>query len=123
MSITKTTKERGYGYTQHEVPRKNLLYNLVDGTECEYCARPMYHDPAKNFDGSPLEGDHNDDDGTGKPDKTKPPKRLIHRRCNRQKLDSLTKHGPEWYAKHGQTTHDAGTGEGLDWPGGTLIHW
>ena len=115
----KTTAERGYGYHQHEIPRRNLFYNHVDGTECEYCARPMYHDPARNFDGAALEADH-----IGR-DKTQPPKRLIHRKCNRtlngKGKGEWVQHGPEWYAKHGQTTDE--TGEGLDWPGGTPINW
>ncbi|WP_165164922.1 hypothetical protein [Corynebacterium qintianiae] len=116
--MKKSTTDRGYGYSAHQVPLKQLFYNLIDGAECEWCGRPMYRDSSRNFDEATLEGDHNDDDGTGKPDKTKPPKRLIHRRCNRQKLDSLTKHGPEWYAKHGQDTHTP-----LDWPGGHTITW
>ncbi|MDK7047785.1 hypothetical protein QP324_04240, partial [Corynebacterium sp. UMB0012] len=64
MSITETTTQRGYGYKQHQKTRKNLLFNLVDGTECEYCARPMFRDPAKNFDGAALEADHVDRDKT-----------------------------------------------------------
>lgn len=122
MNITKTTTQRGYGYKQQQIPRKNLIHNLVDGTECEYCARPMYRNPDKNFDGAALEADHIDRD------KTKPPKRLIHRKCNRtlngNGKGKWVKHGPEWYAKHGQTT--ATTTEErdpLDWPGGKLIRW
>ena len=115
-----TTTQRGYGYRQQQIPRKNLLHNLIDGTECEYCARPMFRDPAKNFDGAPLEADHIDRD------KTQPPKRLIHRRCNRtlngKGKGTWVKHGPDWYAKHGQTG-DNGTGDTLDWPGGHHIRW
>ena len=77
VSITETTTQRGYGYKQHQKTRKNLLFNLVDGTECEYCGKPMFRAPDKNFDGAALEADHVDRD------KTQPPKRLIHRKCNR----------------------------------------
>ncbi|MDK7049081.1 hypothetical protein QP324_10915, partial [Corynebacterium sp. UMB0012] len=61
-----------------------------------------------------------------KPGTLQPPKRLIHRKCNRtlngKGKGTWVKHGPEWYAKHGQTT-DTETGVGLDWPGGKIINW
>jgi len=120
VTITKTTTQRGYGYKHHQKTRKNLLFNLVDGTECEYCGKPMFRAPDKNFDHAALEADHVDRD------KTQPPKRLIHRKCNRtlngKGKGTWVKHGPEWYAKHGQAT-DTETGEGLDWPGGKIINW
>lgn len=116
MATKLTTAQRGYG-GNHVKARDRLIYNLVEGSECEYCGRPMYTDKTKNFDGASLEADHIDRD------KTQPPKRLIHRQCNR-KLNGngagkWVKHGPEWYAKHGQNHGD----NGLDWPGGRVIVW
>ena len=79
----KSTTERGLGH-RHQMVRRRLLFNHRDGTPCWWCARPMFKDPERNFDGAALEADHsrarsvhgahgNDAD------------RLLHRRCNRQR--------------------------------------
>ena len=114
-----STTQRGYGNT-HAARRKQLLYNHEDGTECDYCGRPMHRDPAKNFDGAPLNADH------WETDKTHLARRLIHDQCNK-KMNSAAKwveHGPEWYAKHGQAdpAHVSDT-DPLDWPHGRTITW
>lgn len=111
-----TTTERGYGYN-HARRRDHLLYNHVDGTECDYCGRPMYRDKTKNFDGQALNADHKD------ADKTQLAGRLLHGSCNKSmnSAERWVEHGPEWYAKHGQPTTIAGYE--LDWPGGQPITW
>lgn len=51
------TAARGYGYA-HRKRTAALLAQLVDGTRCPRCPRPMYRQPARNFDGRKLQGDH-----------------------------------------------------------------
>lgn len=127
---------RGYGWHQHKIPRKRMLYNLQDGQPCEYCGEPMYRDADRNFDHASLEADHIN------ADKSQPPGRLIHRTCNRT-LNSASRwarHGPGWYARYGgegpgdapgqratqapapgtPTTDRQGC---LDWPKGQVINW
>lgn len=132
----RTTAARGYGWNRHQKPRERLLYNLTDGQPCEYCGQPMYRDPDRNFDHAVLEADHID------ADKSQPPGRLIHRKCNRT-LNSVSRwvrHGPGWYARYGGEdsrevagqrpapapaagpTQDGRQG-GLDWPKGQVINW
>ena len=114
---TRTSTQRGYGYS-HQQTRKQLLYNHTDGSECEYCGQPMYKDPARNFDHKPLNADHLETD------KTRRAGRLLHDQCNK-KMNTAgrwVKHGPEWYAKHGQVTDTPITDE-LDWPNGSTIVW
>lgn len=118
MNIKPTTTQRGYGH-DHRTRRDQLLYQHIDGTECEYCARPMYRDATRNFDGAPLEADHLDQD------KGNLAARLLHRQCNRKMSQPGTwvKHGPEWYAAHGQAEQGSTTGAGLHYPGGRVITW
>lgn len=114
-----STTQRGYGHA-HQQNKKALIYNHDDGTECAWCGEPMYKEPAKNWDGHALEGDHNHDDGTGKPDKDILPKRLLHKLCNIQKADTIAEHGPGWYEKHGLSSNK---NQPIDWPGGRIIDW
>lgn len=88
-----------------------MLYKLVDGTECEYCAEPMFKDSEKNFDRAPLEADHSEGN------KRKLADRLIHRECNRTINMRWQKHGPGWFAKHGNQTED------INYPGGSATRW
>jgi hypothetical protein len=77
----KTAAQRGYDH-RHQQVRKRLMFNMKDGTPCEWCQRPMWKDPAKNFDGAALEADHTRDlkhHGPGDAD------RLLHRACNRSR--------------------------------------
>lgn len=79
----KGTTERGYGW-RHQQNRQRLLYNLVDGTPCPGCGKPMYKKPEKNHDGAALEADHTRDlkhHGPGDAD------RLLCRTCNRARKD------------------------------------
>lgn len=90
----KSTTERGYGW-EHQKKRDRLLRRHKDGTECDWCARPMYRDKRKNFDGQALEADHPD------ADKSRTATKLLHKRCNVQKSNKKgVDHGPEWYAKY-----------------------
>ena len=81
-----STTARGYGAT-HVRQRKRLLYQLVDGTPCEVCGRPLYKDAAKNFDSAPLEADHGPGSALkfkhGAEKRTTLATRLLHRYCNR----------------------------------------
>ncbi|QQB45348.1 hypothetical protein I6I10_06955 [Corynebacterium glucuronolyticum] len=106
--------KRGYG-AAHKVKRQQLLYSLRDGTECDYCGRPMYKDSARNFDGAALEADHLQQD------KGHLAARLLHRQCNRKMSQpgSWVEHGPEWYAAHEQLPIDGS----LDWPTGRVVAW
>lgn len=115
MAPTKTTTQRGYGHSHRRI-RQQLLYNMPDGAECEYCGQPMYKDPTKNFDGKPLNADHE------ALDKTKQASRLLHDQCNK-KMNSKgrwVRHGPGWHTKHGYNTAQP---TDLDWPHGTPITW
>lgn len=103
-----TTTQRGYG-TNHQTNRRNLLYNLTPGTECEICGEPMYADPERNFDGAMLEADHEQGD------KTRLANRLLHRTCNRQIANHWVKHGDGWNTKHGTPETD---NTNIDWPDG-----
>ncbi|WP_276652447.1 hypothetical protein [Corynebacterium vitaeruminis] len=99
-----------YG-SEHKRNRDVLLYQLLPGTECEVCARPMYRDPTKNFDGAPLEADHEN------ADTSKPANRLIHRTCNRSIVTKWVKHGAGWVEKYGFTR------ESLSVDGGKVTTW
>lgn len=83
----KTTTERGLGW-DHRKQRERLLRNHVDGTVCWWCARPMYREAAKNWDGKPLEADHSlaRSHGGTKAD------RLLCSTCNRQRQDGRNDH-------------------------------
>lgn len=99
-----------YG-SHHKKQRESLMYLLVDGTECEYCARPMFRQADKNFDGRPLEADHED------ADTSKPANRLIHSQCNRKIITKWVKHGPGWIEKYGLDPSV------LNREGGTVTVW
>lgn len=77
------TTERGYGW-RHQQQRQRLMRAHKDGTPCSHCGKPMYRDPAKNFDGAPLEAQHADP-LANHADKLSAPlaSELMHRFCNR----------------------------------------
>lgn len=54
-----STSDRGYGLA-HQQRREFLLYNLVDGSPCWWCGKPMFKDKNLNFDGLSLHADHSD---------------------------------------------------------------
>lgn len=99
-----------YG-SEHKKNREVLLFRLQPGAECEYCARPMFRDPEQNFDGAPLEADHEH------ADTSRPANRLIHRSCNRAIITKWVKHGPGWVAKYGIDV------DSLMVPGGKVTLW
>lgn len=80
---------------EHKRARSRLRHNLVDGTLCEYCGRPMFRNAEDNFDGRVVEADHIN------ADTSRPPGRLIHHKCNRTIVTKWTRHGPGWYLAHG----------------------
>ncbi|TQE43584.1 HNH endonuclease [Corynebacterium phoceense] len=108
MDTKLTTAQRGYG-GNHAKAREQLIYNLIDGTPCEYCGQPMYREAGRNFDGAALEADHEEGD------KTRLANRLLHRRCNRAIANEWVKHGPGWYQLQ------VGVASPIDWPGGRVI--
>lgn len=74
----KTTTARGYGHN-HQTTRGRLINRHIDGTKCWWCGRPMFKDPAKNWDGKALHAHHPD----GQPTKTTA-RQLLHDTCNKQ---------------------------------------
>lgn len=98
----------------HQRARARLRHNLVDGTLCEYCGRPMFRNAEDNFDGRVVEADHIN------ADTSRPPGRLIHHKCNRTIVTKWTRHGPGWYLAHGlevpqQDDSVPGAGKVLPW--------
>lgn len=79
----KTRQERGYD-RRHEKQRERLMRQLVDGAPCGHCGKPMYRDPARNFDGAPLEANHSDPLANYTDKRAAPlADELLHRFCNR----------------------------------------
>lgn len=102
----KSTTERGYGW-KHQQQRERLLKRHRDGTPCSHCGKPMYRDPARNFDGAPLEAQHADALANHE-DKQRAPlaSELMHRFCNRSLGD-----GTRAVTPPGQTSAPGG----FDW--------
>lgn len=73
MAMVMTTTERGYGWP-HQRQRAKLLSELVPGTPCALCGKPMNSDHR-------LDLDHSDPEArlAGKPGD-----RLTHEGCNRR---------------------------------------
>lgn len=96
MTTKKTTTEKGLGY-HHQVAVESLKFRHKDGSPCEWCGRPMWLDPTKNYDYDPnsprrgngvLQGDHSRMSRSeclrrGLP--VPPPDRLLHAQCNRER--------------------------------------
>lgn len=99
-----------YG-SHHKKRREALIYLHKDGSECEYCAEPMFREAARNWDGRPLEADHED------ADTSRPANRLIHSKCNKSIIGKWVKHGPGWIEKYGL---DA---DALNVRGGAATEW
>ena len=79
---TLSSSQRGYG-GRHKRIRQSLLAQLVDGTPCSWCGKPMYKDKERNFDKAALEADH--ERSIKYFGKHQNATRLLHRRCNRQR--------------------------------------
>lgn len=78
-----TTTQRHLGH-DHQTNRERLLVRHVDGRRCWWCAKPMYRDKTKNWDGHALEADHKKSRslyGKTRAD------RLLHKTCNIQRGD------------------------------------
>lgn len=88
------TTERGYGW-KHQQQRERLLKQHRDGSPCSHCGKPMYRDPAKNFDGATLEAQHADA-LANHADKQRAPlaSELMHRFCNRSLGDGTREVAP-----------------------------
>lgn len=103
-----------YNLAKHKRARERLRFNLVDGTLCEYCGRPMYRNGADNFDRRTVQADHLDAELSNEP------KRLIHAACNRAIVNGWVQHGPGWYSTHGLPQpegdiSEVGAGKELPW--------
>lgn len=96
---------------QHKKQRQVLMFQLKDGTECEVCGEPMFRDASKNWDGCPLEADHED------ADTSQLAGRLIHSKCNKSIIGAWVKHGPGWFEKHGVDSAS------LNVDGGVVTSW
>ena len=101
MPAKGTTTERGYD-NGHKVNRARMLYNLVDGTKCTYCGKPMYREAALNFDQAPLEADHKHGD------KSSPAYRLSMAQAGTalrsHKMDQKSRKGPKGRVTCGNDT-------------------
>lgn len=73
---------------QHQKQRERLKASHVDGTLCWWCDKPMYRDPAQNWDGAQLEADHSTPRSKG----GTVADRLVHRHCNRSRGDGSRDH-------------------------------
>lgn len=97
----KTTTEQGLG-TKHQKAVLELKRNHIDGSPCDWCGRPMWRNPMRNYDYNPaqqgsgaLHGDHgwmsrSQAVKLGLP--TPSPDRLLHGRCNIQRGDGTNDH-------------------------------
>ena len=83
--------ERGYG-SKHVKTRRKLLAQLVDGSPCPWCGKPLHKRAEANWDHAPLEADHSKalkHHGPGDAD------RLLHRHCNRSRADGRDDRKPD----------------------------
>lgn len=98
-----TTTQKGLG-TRHEKAVEYLKLRHKDGSPCEWCGRPMWLDPTRNFDYRPdrpkrgngvLQGDHSGmprSEALAKGLPVLPPDRLLHAACNQQRGAGLNDH-------------------------------
>lgn len=90
MAKKLSAHQRGLGW-QHRQTRDRLLRALTDGTPCWWCNQPLHRHPADNYDGAPLEADHSNARSTHGTTGNHAD-RLLHRRCNRQRLNGTHDH-------------------------------
>ncbi|WP_072691759.1 HNH endonuclease [Rhodococcus marinonascens] len=83
----KSAAARGLGYA-HRQQRERLLRKHVDGNPCYWCGRPLYRDPAQNWDGNALHADHTIARSQG----GTVADRLVHDLCNKQRQDGRNDH-------------------------------
>lgn len=87
--------------------------NLVDGTPCPFCGKPLHKSPAQNFDGAALEADLT---GDIKHHGQNPADRLLHRTCNRSRGDGHDERSPLQETATTRESTPAGP-TGWDWLG------
>jgi len=83
----KTTTQKGLGHAHQQV-RKRLLAKHVDGTECWWCAEPMFKEATSNPDGLALAADHD----VARVNGGIKASRLLHGACNSQRGDGSFDH-------------------------------
>ncbi|WP_198387718.1 AAA family ATPase [Rhodococcus pyridinivorans] len=107
-----TTTERGMGW-DHQQHRDRLLRLHIDGTPCWWCERPMFRDPARNFDGAVLEADHS----LARVNGGTVADRLLHHRCNRQRGRGTRDHLRPAVASAPEAVPEGEATTLLAWPG------
>lgn len=92
------THKKGLGWV-HEQVVDDLKKRHEDGSPCDWCGRPMWLDPKKNYDynwdpeapkrgNGVLQGDHSKisrSESIRRGEPVLPPDRLLHAECNRQR--------------------------------------
>lgn len=98
----RTTTQKGLGWA-HQQRADALKRKHQDGSPCDWCGKPMYRDPAKNWDYDPkgsadsgkLQADHGAMTRAAAIRQGLPiplPDRLLHGRCNQQRGDGVNDH-------------------------------
>lgn len=101
----KTTNEKGLGW-RHRQQADNLKteHRHHDGSPCDWCGRPMWLDPTRNYDYDPnttnpltgvLQADHSKMSRAEAIRRGLPiplPDRLLHGQCNRERGDGKNDH-------------------------------
>jgi len=96
-----TTTQQGLGW-KHQQAVAGLTRRHQDGAPCDWCGKPMYLDPTRNWDhdanipgSGKLQGDHGAMTRAEALRRGVPiplPDRLLHRRCNGQRGDGVNDH-------------------------------
>lgn len=97
----KTTTSKGLGW-RHQQAVAALHRAHQDGNPCQWCGKPMWRDPTRNWDYDPeqpgsgkLQGDHGAMTRAEALRRGVPiplPDRLLHRKCNSQRGDGINDH-------------------------------
>ena len=72
----------------HTLQREGLFRRHIDGRPCWWCSKPMYREPARNWDGRVLHADHSTPRSKG----GRVADRLTHGSCNEQRGDGSRDH-------------------------------
>lgn len=96
-----TTTQQGVGW-RHQQAVAALWRKHADGAPCQWCGKPMWRDPTRNWDYDPnrpgsgkLQGDHGAMTRAEAVRRGVPiplPDRLLHRMCNGQRGDGVNDH-------------------------------
>ena len=99
-----TTRQKGLDWRQHRYAADTLKRHHKDGTLCDWCGRPMYRDPTRNWDYNPqathlpngsLAADHSKLSRSEAIRRGLPipkPDRLLHGTCNTQRGEGGNDH-------------------------------